>query len=172
MTDHCSNSGSLAGGPPRSAAPRHELVHAIGAAMREAASQRARLTQALAERFSIVASDMESLEFAYLRGGATVNELAAAKGVTPGAISQTLNRLEAKELTFRQSDPRDRRKTIVRLSDKALCLIMPMYQEVVEATLIFLAQHTDQDLVTANEVIKGYAAALCTKERALASSEE
>src|SRR5688500_3357094 len=99
---------------PLATSPRQALATVMEETLRDLFMERARLTQVLAGRLEIPPADLECLELAYLRGGVTVGELAAAKGVTPGAVSQSLNRLEAKDMTRREPDPADRRRTIVR----------------------------------------------------------
>lgn len=56
-------------------------------------------------------------------GEPTVSELAARLGVTHGAVSQLAGRLEKKGLVQRTANPKDRRQSIVRLTDagKELC---------------------------------------------------
>lgn len=109
--------------------------------------------QASAKQLGIPSSDMECLELTYLRSGITVSELATAKGVTVGAISQALNRLEKSQLARREADPADRRRTIVRLEPKALHRIAPVYEGITKAASKLLSLHSDRDLAAAREII-------------------
>ena len=142
------------------AARREELISAIDRTMRLLGSERMRLTHALAERLGIPPSDLECLELAYLRGGVTVGALAAARGVTLGAVSQSLNRLEAKELSRREPDPADRRRTIVHVRPAAVRRIAPVYDKLREAMVREWYAYSEEELETAQKVMSRGALAI------------
>jgi DNA-binding MarR family transcriptional regulator len=74
------------------------------------------ISQAIAEQLSINPSDLECLNLARAAqdSGVTAGDLAAATGLTSGAITGVIDRLERAGLVRRDRDASDRRKVIVR----------------------------------------------------------
>ena len=70
----------------------------------------------VAERAGLGASDHKCLEILRERGAMTGSELASATGLTTGAITGVVARLESRGFLTRQPDPHDARKQILRPS--------------------------------------------------------
>ena len=68
-----------------------------------------------ATRIGIAVTDMQVLDILDLIGPATAGQLADLTGLTTGAITRILDRLEKAGLVCRERDPTDGRKVIVRL---------------------------------------------------------
>ncbi|MGH2494480.1 MAG: MarR family winged helix-turn-helix transcriptional regulator [Ktedonobacteraceae bacterium] len=79
----------------------------------------ASLFRAAAARIGIAVTDMQVMDILDLTGPSTAGQLADLTGLTTGAITRILDRLEEARLVRRERDPNDGRKVIVRLvSDK------------------------------------------------------
>lgn len=117
------------------------------------------LTQELMRRMVALAGDLTATgglnpsDVAALRaldaaagGGVAVNTLGAQLGLSSGAITALVDRLEHHELVQRNRDPRDRRKVIVSLAPKAHAFgaqhLMPLARAIQSAT----AQLDDSEL--------------------------
>ena len=85
------------------------------------------ISQAVSERFGLSSSDLECLDLALLSGGATAGEFAKATGLTTGAITGVIDRLERAGYVRRENDPTDRRKVIVRARPTMTRRIAPLY---------------------------------------------
>jgi DNA-binding MarR family transcriptional regulator len=72
----------------------------------------------VAERAGLGASDHKCLEILRERGAMTGSELASATGLTTGAITGVVARLERRGFLTREPDPHDARKQILRRSDR------------------------------------------------------
>jgi DNA-binding MarR family transcriptional regulator len=70
----------------------------------------------IAERVGLGASDHKCLEILRERGAMTGSELASATGLTTGAITGVVARLESRGFLTREPDPHDARKQILRRS--------------------------------------------------------
>jgi DNA-binding MarR family transcriptional regulator len=68
----------------------------------------------VAERAGLGASDHKCLEILRERGAMTGSELAFATGLTTGAITGVVGRLESRGFLAREPDPHDARKQILR----------------------------------------------------------
>ncbi len=78
-------------------------------------TERAALFQeAAAERLGLNVTDLRCLALAYAEPGMTASRLAESSGLTSGAITGVLDRLEQADLVRREADPADRRRTLIR----------------------------------------------------------
>ena len=68
-----------------------------------------------AARVGIAVTDMQVIDLLDLTGPSTAGQLADLTGLTTGAITRILDRLEKAGLVRRERDPYDGRKVIVRL---------------------------------------------------------
>ena len=78
-------------------------------------SQAVAYYQALAERTGLNATDLRSLELLTAETNVTPGRLAELTGLTSGAVTGVLDRLEEAALVQREPDPTDRRRILVRL---------------------------------------------------------
>src|SRR5580693_1417405 len=98
----------------RAPASRDELVAALMRAMRDASGMGVLHSQAVASRLGLSSSDLECLDMIALRGPLTAGDIARATGLTTGAITGVIDRLERAGFAARAHDPADRRKVMVR----------------------------------------------------------
>jgi DNA-binding MarR family transcriptional regulator len=63
-----------------------------------------------AQRLGVNETDLHCLNIIENAGGVTAGELAAESGLTTGAVTGVIDRLEKKEFARRVSDPSDRRR--------------------------------------------------------------
>jgi DNA-binding MarR family transcriptional regulator len=70
--------------------------------------------EALAERLGMNATDLRALELVLAEPGLSPGRLADVSGLTTGAVTGVLDRLEAAGFVERQPDPADRRRVAVR----------------------------------------------------------
>ena len=101
---------------PRSAADRRaELIERIDRQGRRSGSVGALHAKALAERAELHGTDWECIDVLDWAGALPAGELARRVGVTSGAITGAIDRLERRGLVRRVKDPGDRRRVIVEL---------------------------------------------------------
>lgn len=100
-------------------ASREALVGALNRAAREASGLGVLLAQAGAARLGVNSTDFECLDFIGTDDGITAGSLAKATGLTTGAITGVIDRLEDAGLARRVRDTADRRRVYVRLTAKA-----------------------------------------------------
>ncbi len=60
----------------------------------------------------------KTLKILYVKGSMSQKEMQEKLGVQPGTISEIINKLERKELVTRHTDPTDRRRVILSLTEK------------------------------------------------------
>lgn len=94
---------------------RRALVAALNRAAREASGVGNLFGHAVAERLRINATDVECLGY-LMSDGVTAGDLARITGLTTGAITGVIDRLEQAGLARRERDKEDRRKVYVRMT--------------------------------------------------------
>jgi DNA-binding MarR family transcriptional regulator len=101
------------------ASTRRDLVAALNRAAREASGLGNVLAEAGAARLGINLTDYECLDVIGLGGRVTAGDLVKATGLTSGAITSVIDRLEKAGLARRERDQNDRRKVYVILTAAA-----------------------------------------------------
>jgi DNA-binding MarR family transcriptional regulator len=95
---------------PRS---RAALLQDLENAMRKASAQGAMFAKAVADRAGISSSDMDCMDFLNIEGRMTAGRLAELTGLTSGAITGVIDRLEKAGFVRRERDESDRRKVFI-----------------------------------------------------------
>ncbi len=89
------------------------LVDQVGLELGELRRAGDQLDEAVALQFGLNRTDLRCLVILYRRGRVTAGELAGESGLTPGAITTVLDRLERGGYANRVPDPADRRRVLV-----------------------------------------------------------
>jgi DNA-binding MarR family transcriptional regulator len=76
----------------------------------------------------------------------TASAIAREVRLTPAAVTALIDRLERKGLVRREADPNDRRKVMVRATDKTAALTADVYAPLGEAGAEMLARYTLAEL--------------------------
>ena len=124
---------------------RQELEAALNTAMRDVSGQSVLYSQAVAERLGMNSTDLECLDH-ILRGPVTAGRLAELTGLTTGAITGVIDRLERIGLARRESDPDDRRKTLVRALPAVWERVAPLFEPMERSAMAVLAGYRDEEL--------------------------
>ncbi len=89
------------------------LVDEVGVELDELRRAGDQLDEAVALQFGLNRTDLRCLGILYRRGRVTAGELSEESGLTPGAITTVLDRLERGGYANRVPDPADRRRVLV-----------------------------------------------------------
>lgn len=88
------------------------------AEVRRSQAATARFDRAVAGALGLNLTDMACLDFLSQRGAMTAGRLAELSGLSSGAMTAALDRLERAGYARRVRDARDRRRVLVELTDK------------------------------------------------------
>jgi DNA-binding MarR family transcriptional regulator len=124
---------------------RRELEAALDAAMRDVSGQSVLYSQAVADRLGINSSDLECLDH-ISRGQLTAGRLAELTGLTTGAITGIIDRLERAGLARRERDADDRRKILVRALPAVSERVAPLFAPMERAAMAMLSKYGDDEL--------------------------
>jgi DNA-binding MarR family transcriptional regulator len=107
-----------------------------------------KMDEAFWSRIGVNRTDGRCLDVIDQRPGLTAGELAEAVGLTPGAVTTALDRLEDRGYVERSRDPADRRRVTVELTAEANRLAWEAYGPLGEMGAPFIAELSDADLET------------------------
>lgn len=121
-------------------------VTRVVAELRALSTVQDRLDHYAAQRFGLIRTDLRALDLISQAGTTSPTALAAALGMSTGATSTVLDRLEAAGYARREPDPDHRRRTLVRMTAAAEKLSAEIFEPVIRATAAHAAGHTDRQL--------------------------
>lgn len=102
--------------------------------------------EAVVEWLGINRTDGRCLDVLQEMGPLTAGELARATGLTTGAVTTVVDRMERAGLAQRARDPHDRRKVIVMLTPEAEAAIAELFVPLVEEVHSALEDLTDEQV--------------------------
>ncbi|WP_171064354.1 MarR family winged helix-turn-helix transcriptional regulator [Actinomadura soli] len=115
---------------------------AIARAVQELQDATDLIDELAARRLRVNRTDLRCLSRLTARGPLTASELAAAAGLTGGAATTAIDRLERAGLARRVRDEADRRRVLVHLTDKADQLSQEIWGPIVTDALTELHSFT------------------------------
>jgi DNA-binding MarR family transcriptional regulator len=125
---------------------RRELIDAINGEVRRSQNRSDAYDDAVADAVGINRTDHRCLDILELEGGATAGRLAELMGLSTGAVTTVLDRLERAGLARRVRDEHDRRKVNVVVTEKAGALIWPFYEPLMKMSERLYVRYSDEQL--------------------------
>jgi DNA-binding MarR family transcriptional regulator len=162
----------------RATSRRAALVGALFVAFRTGSAQSVMLSQAAADRLGMASSDIECFDLLSLHGPMTAGRLAELTGLTTGAITGVVDRLERAGYARRERDPHDRRRVIVQPLLARRADAEPIFGPMAAATAALLDRYSDDELALlldfwerANLMTQEQIARIRSRSRAAARSD-
>ena len=155
-----------------SAKARAALLQELEHAMRRSSAQGVIFGQTVANVAGISGSDLECLDFLNLEGRVTAGRLAEVTGLTTGAITGVVDRLEKAGLVRRERDESDRRKVFIAVVPEAVGRIGRLYVPLQRGMQTTFESYNDAELRLLLRFAKdGYVAMLAATEKLKATIE-
>lgn len=129
-----------------SAKSRAALMQQLEEAMRRSSAQGVMYGQTVANVAGIANSDMECMDILMLEGRVTAGRLAEVTGLTTGAITGVIDRLERAGYVRRERDESDRRKVFISVIGEKVAEIGKFYVPMQEAMLRLWNSYSDDEL--------------------------
>jgi DNA-binding MarR family transcriptional regulator len=130
-----------------SSSTREQLIQALMTQYRYVSANSVMFSQAVADKVGIPATDNECLDFLLLNGPATAGQLANLTGLTTGAITAMIDRLEKSGFVRREQDKTDRRRVIVIPNEaKIVAEIVPYAMPMGAAMEAICADFSDAEI--------------------------
>lgn len=126
---------------------RKELIEEINEAGRRWSTATVIFHQTVAEQAGLSGSDHKYLDLLVREGSMPAGRLAELTGLTTGAVTGVIDRLEKRGLVKRRNDPGDRRKVLIELqADKAEELIAPVFAALQKELVEFHKRFSNEEL--------------------------
>lgn len=125
---------------------KESSVAAIARAVQELQDATDLIDELAARRLGVNRTDLRCLSRLTARGPLTASELAAAAGLTGGAATTAIDRLERAGLARRVRDAADRRRVLVHLTDRAHGAAEEIWGPIVTDALAELRRFTVAEL--------------------------
>ena len=105
------------------------------------------LSQVVADRLGLHTRDVEVLDILNRGGARTAGELAELSGLTTGALTRLIDRLERAGYVRREPNPRDRRSVIVvPIAERLARDIAPLYAPLERELTDLYARYSEEEL--------------------------
>jgi DNA-binding MarR family transcriptional regulator len=127
---------------------RHELLNQLWGLGRKISTQTVFLHQAIAHSVGLNATDTKCIDLILSSpdGSVTAGGLSNMTGLTTGAITHILDRLEKRRCIERVRDTRDRRKIFIRVRPESLEPLIPKYEEIGKGYMTLAERYGDKEL--------------------------
>jgi len=125
---------------------RAELLQELEHAMRRASAQGTIYASVVADLVGISSSDMDCMDFLNLEGRMTAGRLAELTGLTTGAITGVVDRMEKAGLVHRERDAGDRRKVFIVAAEESMARLGRLYQPLQRAMQKQSGRYSDAEL--------------------------
>lgn len=113
--------------PARVMRKKDRLIEQVVVEVRRMGALSVLVSNAVAARFDLNTSDLECLDLICMKGESTPGDLARATGLTTGAVTALVDRLQDAGYVVRDSDPADRRRVVIRVVKGAVKPVAATY---------------------------------------------
>lgn len=140
-------------------------------AMRRASAAGVLHGQAVARRAGLAPVDLECLDLIALGGPATAGQIGARTGLTSGAVTALIDRLERMGFVRRAPDPGDRRKVRVEVVPERVARLATLFEPLDRAMAALLAEQDAAFLDRMADLVERAEGAIAARAAALNRGE-
>jgi DNA-binding MarR family transcriptional regulator len=141
--------------PSRSSKSRAEIIENLDWRLRTLTTSAVLAASSVAQKVGMGANDLRCAEILVRMGPMTAGELGQMAGLTTGAITGIVDRLEKAGWAKRGADPNDRRRVIVYPGPQDTSAVAGLYDSYKESLAKLLEDYSDSELALFAEFIDG-----------------
>ena len=130
-----------------------ESIDSVLRSLRRVNLQGSFFGQTVALRFGLSESDVEALEVLLDTGAATAGRLSELMGLTSGAVTRVIDRLEQAGYVRRVPDAADRRRVVVELVPEKMAALEATMGRLGEKGAIVVGRYTEAELTLINDFL-------------------
>ena len=109
--------------------------------------------QSVAIRMGLSESDIDALELLIDSGAATAGKLSELMGLTSGAVTRVIDRLEQAGYVRRTADPADRRRVVVEVVPERVATVQSLLESLERASAEEVGRYTSEQLALISEFL-------------------
>jgi DNA-binding MarR family transcriptional regulator len=125
---------------------RRDLEHQVILSAREYGISTVLFRNAVGQKLGVNVTDMECLALLFFKGISSPSELSRYTGLTSGATTAMLDRLERAKLIKRVPNPDDRRGTLILVEESSKKTVGPMFAATRKGQNELVASYTKAEL--------------------------
>jgi DNA-binding MarR family transcriptional regulator len=129
-------------------------MQAIRSGFQQTSGQSVLLSEIIADKVGLAPSDLETMGFLEDAGPMTAGRLAELTGLTSGAVTHMVDRLERARYVRRRSDPADRRRVLVEKVPGRAKEFERFYGPMARGATEFLGRYSDVELALIAELLE------------------
>jgi DNA-binding MarR family transcriptional regulator len=130
------------------------VIEAGGKVFRAYQTSNDNFDQAIADHVGMNRTDMRCLDLLDQAGGMTAGELAKAAGLTSGAVTAVVDRLEKAGMAKRVADPADRRRVRIEVTPRLWEATGPLMTPFLEESQAILDDYTTEELARFSDFLE------------------
>ncbi|MEX1157652.1 MAG: MarR family transcriptional regulator [Thermomicrobiales bacterium] len=134
--------------------PHAELVRDVQAALRGLHHAVDSLSQTVADQLGVNRTDLRCIHMLGLHGPLTAGQLAEMCGLTTGAVTAVIDRLESIGFARRVRDLADRRRVYVELTPSAGQQMGAIYRDLIAASTATMENYSDEMLIFLRDFVQ------------------
>ena len=131
---------------PKPSRPRDALLNTLDETLRNVSAQSVLMSDAVAKLVGLNSTDLECLDLLGLAGSTTAGRLASHAGLTTGAMTAVIDRLERAGFARRVRDADDRRCVLVEALPDRVRQIEQLYRPLIAAVARLNEEYGDRQL--------------------------
>jgi DNA-binding MarR family transcriptional regulator len=135
-----------------------ETIDSVIRSLRRVNLQGSFFGQTVAVRFGLSESDVEALEVLIDTGAATAGHLSELMGLSSGAVTRVIDRLEQAGYVRRVPDPADRRRVVVELVPEKMAAVEATMARFGDKSADEIGHYSDAELAVINDFLTRMAA--------------
>jgi DNA-binding MarR family transcriptional regulator len=125
--------------------------------------------EAVGRRLGLTPADHRALTLIRLHGPLTATALSRLTGLTPGAVTGLVDRLERAGLARRTTDPDDRRRTAISATEDLPADVMAIFADLSARMAALTAEYDEREQAAIADFIQNSIAVLRDQTRRLSS---
>jgi DNA-binding MarR family transcriptional regulator len=130
-----------------------ETIDSVIRSLRRVNLQGSFFGQTVAVRFGLSESDVEALELLIDTGAATAGRLSELMGLSSGAVTRVIDRLEQAGYVRRVPDPADRRRVVVELVPEKMAAVEATMARFGDKSAAEISRFSDAELAVINDFL-------------------
>lgn len=126
---------------------RKQIIHILSEELRDNSTATILFHEAIAAKLGLNSTDHKCLDVILKNQPLTAGQLSALTGLTTGAVTGVLNRLEQAGYVSRVQDPQDKRRVVICIDqEKAAKDIVPLFESFGKDLDQMLSRYDDAEL--------------------------